>query len=152
MNGRVHETFTRRWAIAEGFSEYDADLIARANVTVDRDHSGLLWHNKSWHSAWFGARRKSVRLIAHAHATGDLIALGQALHCIQDSIGHGVVGQFIHWPGIDIWEKRSERIKRQLERETRETLRDFIAASGYEVSVAQLEGARPCADGTIPTG
>lgn len=122
MDRAVHYGKTREWAIEEGFSDEEAETIARADDNVDRKYSGRLWRNKGYHFAWLGARRRARRFFARAVEQCDLEALGEALHCIQDAVGHGVHGHFYHWRGIDSWERRSERVRAALERESRALL------------------------------
>lgn len=129
MNAHVHYVLTRRWAEDEGFSAEDADVIARANVEVDRVHRGSdSWRNLPWHWRWFGARRIASRLVAEAMRTGDLHALGEALHAEQDAIAHGHLGHLWHWPGIDHWDRRSPKMQARLERRTRSMLADVRGA------------------------
>jgi len=123
----VHYELTKRWAIEEGFSEEDAETVAAADWGVDRVHHVREWRNKGYHFAWLGARRRARRLLAGARRERDLVALGEALHCVQDAIGHGQLGHVWHWDGIDRWDERSERVRLRLERETRALLRTYLA-------------------------
>lgn len=122
MNREVHYGFTKRWALEEGFSEADAETIAAACWNVDTIHNVYEWRNKGYHFALLGANRRARRLAAHARATGDLIALGEALHCVQDAIGHGFWGHIVHWDGIDRWERRGPRVREKIERRSRALL------------------------------
>lgn len=121
MDRHVHLELTRIWAREEGFDDAEAALIAEANWACDRTRTGLRHLHCHWPLAgaplfaWLSFRR-AVR----AH---DLSALGEALHAVQDTIGHGIAGHVWHWPGIDRWEQRSERVRRRLERWTRRVLR-----------------------------
>ncbi len=122
MDRDVHYTRTRAWAIGEGFSEEDAEAIAAADWAVDRIHSVRVWRNKGYHFAWLGARRRARRLFAAAVSDGDLVSLGEALHCTQDAIGHGFWGHLWHWDGIDRWDRRREPVRLRLESESRQLL------------------------------
>lgn len=129
MDGYVHYDLTKQWAIEEGFSAEDAEEIAAADWAVDRVHNVYAsWYNKGYHFAWVGAYRRSRRLHAQAMADGDLVALGEALHCIQDAIAHGNLGHVWHWDGIDRWERRSQRVRDRLESSSRDLLARYCAA------------------------
>lgn len=119
MNGAVHYGLTRRWALEEGFTAEEAEVIARADIGVDRDHPGHEWRNWGWHFMLAGAALRVLRLEREAAENGDLNRLGEALHCAQDSIGHGLLGHLVHWDGIDIWERRSQRVRDRIERRSR---------------------------------
>ncbi|HET6351246.1 MAG TPA: hypothetical protein VFG89_03830 [Coriobacteriia bacterium] len=125
MNREVHYALTRQWALDEGFSEDDAETIAAADWDVDRIHNVYVWANKGYHFAWLGAYRRARRLFASAIGDADLIALGTALHCIQDAIGHGHIGHLWHWDGIDRWDRRSDRVRRKIEQRSRALLADY---------------------------
>lgn len=128
MNGHVHYGLTKRWAIQEGFAPDDAQVIARANIEVDREFPGREWRNKRYHFAWLGARRIAREWLQEAIGTEDLVLLGRALHCEQDAISHGHVGHVIHWPGIDIWERRGSRVQARVEIATRRMLAEYRRA------------------------
>lgn len=128
MNREVHYEFTRAWAIDEGFSEQDAEMIAAADWDVDRVFNVRVWRNKGYHFAWLGARRRAMLHLRRAVDDGDLVALGVALHCVQDAIGHGFWGHLWHWPGIDRWQHRSLRVRERVERESRRLLSSYLAA------------------------
>jgi hypothetical protein len=135
VNAYVHSELTRAWAAEEGFSAGEADVIARANVGVDRVFSGHRWRYKGYHFGWLGARRKARRFLARAVETGDLTLLGMALHCEQDALSHGHLGHLFHYPGIDIWSARSPRVRRALEARSRAMLREFKTVVRGDVSV-----------------
>lgn len=119
---------TRAWAVEEGLSALEAQVVAEACWDVDRIHNVHLWKNKGYHFAALGARRKARRLLAVAVANGDLVALGEALHCTQDAIGHGFWGHVVHWKGIDRWAHRGPRVRARLERESREMIARYVAS------------------------
>ncbi len=122
MNATVHYDLTLLWALDEGFSAEEAQAIARANLDVDRDRSGPYFRNRGWHYAWLGARRRARALLAEAIEHRDLSLLGRALHSEQDAISHGHIGHIVHYPGIDIWERRSARVRSRIEAASKEML------------------------------
>lgn len=126
MNGAVHYGHTKRWALAEGFSEGAAETVARADIAVDRIHNGGEWRNWGWHFMLAGAALRARRIHARSLETGDLVALGESLHCIQDSIAHGLLGHLSGRAGIDIWEERSERVRARLEGASRAMLAAYL--------------------------
>lgn len=128
MNREVHYDFTKRWALETGFSAADAEAIAAACWNVDAIHNVHEWRNKGYHFAWLGANRRARRLLSQAAETGDLIALGEALHCIQDAEGHGFWGHIVHWRGIDRWEHRGPAVRARIEGRSREALERTHAA------------------------
>lgn len=129
MNGHVHYGLTRHWAISEGFSAEEAEAIARANIQTDRIHNSspldLRFH---WGllGAGFVARTRSRR----AAARGDLALLGEALHAVQDLIGHGFLGHFNHYEEIDFWEHRSIGVRERIEMASRRILRTYRIRRG----------------------
>lgn len=125
MNGFVHYGLTKRWAIEAGFDPESAEVIARANIDVDRKFPGRHWRFKRYHFAWLGARRIAREWLGEALETGDLVALGQAMHCVQDAVSHGNLGHIVHWPGIDIWERRTQRAQGRIEQASREMLAQY---------------------------
>jgi len=128
MNREVHYDFTKRWALEAGFSGPDAETIAQACWNVDAVHNVHEWRNKGYHFAWLGANRRARRLRAQAAAGNDLVALGEALHCIQDAVGHGFWGHIVHWDGIDRWDRRGARVRRRLEARSRSALAEHHSA------------------------
>jgi hypothetical protein len=127
VNAYVHYTLTRQWACEAGFGPDQAEEIARADVNVDRVYRGRLLHNVGYHFRAFGARWHARRWLECAVATGDLRLLGQALHCEQDALAHGYLGSLWHWPGIDLWERRSPRMRARIEHATRTMLGEYVA-------------------------
>lgn len=124
MDREVHFELTRRWALDEGFSETDAACIARANWACDSEHVGV--RNLRYHWPLAGALVVLWLRWRRARREQDLVALGEALHALQDTIGHGLVGHLWHWPGIDRWDRRSNRVRRRLERWTRRLLAGYL--------------------------
>lgn len=123
MDRGVHFTLTRKWAAEEGFTQGEADEIALANEALDRTHHGRpkFWY-RSYHFVWAGAGIRSWFFLRAAMRTGDLVALGRALHCLQDVIGHGMAK---HTPALDRWDERDDATRTRLERESREMMRRF---------------------------
>lgn len=113
MNREVHHDFTKRWALLEGFTEEDAEAVASANWGCDVYHKGLAGQRYHW--PLLGAPVVCYRRYQRAVTAGDLTALGEALHTLQDTIGHGLHGHFYHWHGIDRWEHRSPKVRARLE-------------------------------------
>lgn len=126
MNGYVHYTLTRQWAAESGFCADDAEAIARADLDVDRLYKGRLLHNAGYHFRAFGARRQARRWFEQAVVTRDVRLLGQALHCEQDAFAHGYLGSIWHWPGIDLWDRRSPRARMRIELATRKMLSEYL--------------------------
>jgi hypothetical protein len=125
MNREVHFDFTMRWARQEGFSAEDARIVGSANWACDVRHTGL--SGKRYHWPLAGAPILSWHRFRTAVAQGDLVLLGEALHALQDTIGHGLIGHLYHWKGIDRWEHRSPRIRRRLETASRRMLAAYLA-------------------------
>jgi hypothetical protein len=125
---------TKRWALEEGFSEQEAETIAAADWNVDAVHNVRVWANKGYHFAWLGAKRRARRLLSEALCRGDLVALGEALHCSQDAIGHGFWGHVVHWDGIDRWERRGDGVRQRLESVSRRLLAEYHSAASLGVA------------------
>jgi hypothetical protein len=126
VNREVHYVLTKRWAMEAGFSEEDAEQVAAADVAVDALYPTREWRNIGYHFAWLGAHRRAKRLFRQAVSTGDLVALGRALHCKQDALAHGAIGHVWHWPGIDLWDRRSDRFREKLSAESRRLLEEYV--------------------------
>ena len=127
MNAHVHYRLTRQWAIDEGLSAEEAEAVASANLAVDREFPGSDLRYKGWHFGWFGAHRRARRLLGEAVEGRDPVALGRALHCEQDALAHGHLGHLVHYRGIDIWERRSQRVRSRIEAASRHMLAEFAA-------------------------
>lgn len=131
MGPKVHLTLTRLWAVEEGFSEHDADLIARSNLGFDaRYPARASLVNISRHfapTAWMW----SARYLDLAVRWHDLMLLGYALHCAQDGVAHGRLGthHLVQTTGLrpnpDVWETASPGVRRRTEAVTRERLRRY---------------------------
>lgn len=128
MNRFVHFDLTREWALQEGFSDADALAIARADTAVDRVRPVHEGANARFHFAWAGAYFSAGLLYLHARRRRDLVALGEAMHCMQDAIGHG--WYLSHWVGIDDWDGRRPAVRARLERLSRRMLRAYRRTCG----------------------
>lgn len=122
MDRGVHYDRTLQWAVETGFSAEDAETIAASDWAVDRVHHVREWKNKGYHFAWLGAYRRARRLLSRAVDQGDLVSLGEALHCVQDAVGHGHLGHLWHWKGIDRWDRRSQRVRMRLESRSKQLM------------------------------
>lgn len=129
MNREVHYELTKRWALDEGFSADDAETIAGADWACDARYVTTLAH-KRYHWPLFGSWLVWRRRAADARENHDLVALGEALHALQDTIGHGFLGHLWHWPGIDRLEHRGRGVRRRLERASRRLLAEHLQARG----------------------
>ena len=127
MDREVHYELTRQWALEEGFTAEEAQAIADADWACDSRYITTLAH-KRYHWPIFGSPIISRRRLGAARATGDLALLGESLHAAQDTIGHGVLGHFYHWPGIDRLERRNPQLRGRLERRTKRILADYRGA------------------------
>ncbi len=136
MGPKVHLTLTRQWAIEEGFSEREAELIARADIGFDtRYPARASFENITRHFAptvWVW----SARYLKRAARWGDLMLLGYALHCAQDGVAHGRIGTR-HLSALafkranpDAWETSPVGVQRRTEAVTRERLRRYRALAG----------------------
>ncbi len=121
VNGEVHYDLTRRWALEEGFSEEEAEQIAAADWACDAKYIHTL-SDKRYHWPIFGSPVVALRRFKAAVGRRDLALLGESLHAVQDTLGHGVHGHFWHWPGIDRLEHRTPMVAARLERWSRRVL------------------------------
>jgi hypothetical protein len=136
MGPEVHFRRTRDWAIAEGFSEEEAERIASANQDVDMTFpSRASFGNSTRHfppTSWWWR----WRYFREAVARRDLERLGWALHTVQDSAAHGLFGwthtlQHLHLRhNPDVWALASPRLRARLERDTRRLLARYRAQAG----------------------
>lgn len=134
MGPEVHLKLTRAWAMEEGFSEFEAELIARADLGFDRRYPARLsFTNITRHfapAAWMW----SARYLQRALRWDDLEMLGYALHCAQDAVAHGSVGEkhLLMMAGRgrnpDEWAAAPDGVKRRIEVVSRERLRGFRSA------------------------
>jgi hypothetical protein len=125
MNREVHYEFTRMWALECGFSVEEAELVGASDWDVDHIYDVHMWRNKGYHFGLLGASWRAGQLHRRAVAERDLVLLGHALHCAQDSIAHGFWGHVWHWRGIDRWESRGRRVRDRIERRSRAMLAGY---------------------------
>ncbi len=127
MNGEVHYLLTRRWAQEAGFTEAEAESLARWNIRTDSGFKGR-WRLefKRYHLVTFGAWRTARAYLAWAVAERSIPHLGVALHSGQDAVGHGWLGSLLHWPGIDLPHRRSPRVRARLEQLTKEWVEAYL--------------------------
>jgi len=131
MGPEVHMRRTYLWAREEGFSHADAECVARADVDFDsRYPARKSLGNLSRHfapSAWLWSRRYFDRAVRGR----DLAMLGYAIHCAQDAVAHGGLGQkhLQQRAGLgrdpDDWESASAGVRRRIEVVTRRLLLRF---------------------------
>lgn len=119
---------TLGWARAAGMSVADAEVVARWDVATDRLYPGSHREFLGYHFARWGADGLASAYAERAARTGDPRYLGIALHCAQDAISHGRLPRWLHWPGIDIWRRRSARIRGRLESRTKEMVGEYLSA------------------------
>lgn len=127
----VHYTLTRNIAEQEGMSHNDAVRLGRADLDTDGLWPGSVrWtrHFNPTAPAWWlpvnflvAVRRRSL-----AH-------LGYALHSLQDSLGHGILGlshlrQRYHLMerDPDVWETMAPVTRRSIEATTRLVIRAYL--------------------------
>lgn len=136
MGPSVHFERTYRWAWDEGYPPSAAERVASADVEFDaRFPARRRLVNVTRHFApaawWWSARyfRKAVQ-------AGSLELLGWSLHCAQDAVAHGVLGQrHALWRvrlgrNPDSWEAAPETVRVRIETVTRTRLRRFAGLSG----------------------
>lgn len=144
MNGIVHYDLTRRWAVDVGFTDEEAEELARWDVRTDRGFRGKdAWSHKKYHLVPFGSRKTGLAYLAQAVEKRSLAHLGVGLHALQDTIGHGWLGSVFHFGGIDMWDRKSPAVQARMEAETRRWLEaylDFRLPDGVEgpVEIAEL--------------
>ncbi len=136
MGPEVHFHLTRRWALEEGFSAPEADLIASADVSYDvRYPASASLLNITRHfspMAWLW----SERYLRQAARGRDLRLLGWALHAAQDAVAHGRLGHRhlmlrAGWGrDPDVWELAQPSVRRRIETTTRRRLRRYRRRAG----------------------
>ncbi|MRS12175.1 MAG: hypothetical protein EG823_03780 [Actinobacteria bacterium] len=132
MGPHVHMNLTRQWALEEGFGEREAELVAVANLAFDsRYPARASFANITKHfapTAWAW----SARYLSIAVRGGDLMMLGYALHCAQDGVAHGRLGEkhLLTLAGLgrhpDFWDRAPRSVQRRIEAVTRHRLRRFV--------------------------
>lgn len=119
------------WAIEEGFPPVAAERIGRADVEFDSRYPAraslvnITRHFAPWAWAW------SRHYFWAATRARNLELLGYALHCAQDAVSHGTVGErhLVYLAGLgrqpDYWERAPLGIQRRIEAVTRQRLRRY---------------------------
>jgi hypothetical protein len=135
MGPEVHWRLTRHWAREAGFSEQDAEVIAKADLAFDaRFPARASLKNITRHfapTAWLW----SAHHLRNAIALRDLEQLGFALHCAQDAVSHGTAGEkhLVFNAGWgrdpDVWDAAPAGIRLRIEQVTRERLTRYLAAT-----------------------
>ena len=133
MGPDVHFRLTYDLARAGGFSAADAELVARANVGFDQLYPARRsFATMSRHfapAAWCW----SAHYLRRALRTHDLVLLGWSLHCAQDAVAHGTLGErhLLARAGLgrdpDSWPGAPAGIRRRVENVTRRRLARFLA-------------------------
>jgi hypothetical protein len=137
MGPEVHLRRTHAWALDEGFTPAEAEMIARFDLGYDsryparRSVKNITRHFAPM--AWLWSRYYLRRAVA----TNDLMMLGYALHTAQDAVSHGTLGErhLLQHARLgrhpDVWDIAPSGIKRRIERVSRTRLRRFLAARGF---------------------
>ncbi len=123
MNKYVHFYKTKKWALEEGFSEEESELIAQAAVQIDRK----LW-SKPWaHFAFAGAYPAALILLWLSVRFKSLRFLGFSIHAVQDVITHGwiIPWRHNHYEKIDDWQEASEEMKKRIKESTKIFLKKY---------------------------
>lgn len=135
MGPDVHYRRTYVWAFEEGFSAVDAERVARADGGYDalfparRPLTNITRHFAP--AAWLWSAHYRRRAERH----GDLALLGWALHCAQDAVAHGRLGQnhILLEMGLrrdpDVWDSAPEGVRRRVEAVSRAVLRRYSRAT-----------------------
>ena len=128
MGPTVHLKLTRGWALEEGFSDAEAVRIAECDLEFDRRYRARdSFVNITRHfapSAWMWSRHYFTLAVR----VRDLEMLGYALHCAQDAVAHGTLGEnhLLANVGLrrepDSWEAAPPGIKQRIERVSRQRL------------------------------
>lgn len=138
MGPTVHSILTRTWARECGFSTEDAGVIAQADLAFDTRYparaslANITRHFAPW--AWLWSRSYFRRAIA----TRDLVLLGYALHCAQDAVAHGTLGESHLLANVglrrepDSWDAAPPGIRARIERVSRERLIRYRKLSGQD--------------------
>jgi hypothetical protein len=134
MGPYVHRDLTRQWALEEGLSPKDAEVVAKADLHLDYEFPGSV--SPIWAMRHLGpsARWWAYRYLARAKVGGSLQDLGRALHCIQDTVAHGALGlthmrRRLRLLGRhpDVWETAPPAVREGIEAETRRFLREWMS-------------------------
>ena len=136
MGPTVHLVLTRTWARECGFSGEDAEIIAQSDLAFDARYparqslANITRHFAPWAWVWSGS------YFRRAVGTRDLVMLGYALHCAQDAVAHGTLGEnhLLANVGLrrepDSWDAAPPGIKSRIERVSRERLVRYRRLAG----------------------
>ena len=125
MGPTVHVVLTRTWARESGFSSEEAEIIAQSDLAFDARYparaslANITRHFAPW--AWLWSRHYFRRAVG----TRDLVSLGYALHCAQDAVAHGSLGEnhLLADVGLrrepDSWDAAPSGIRSRIERVSR---------------------------------
>lgn len=131
MGPDVHFRLTYGWALEEGLGPGTAEIVAAADVGFDevfparRSLGTLLRHFAPAAWVWSGI------YLRQALRSGDPVLLGWALHCAQDAVAHGTLGEkhLLLRAGLgrdpDLWELAPPGVRRRVERVSRSRLAEF---------------------------
>lgn len=131
MGPAVHLTLTRTWCLEEGYLPEEAEAVAVADYAFDsRFPARVSLANITRHfapTAWLWSRR----YFTLACRFRDLEMLGYAIHCAQDAVSHGTLGEghLLAYAGLrrepDSWDAAPPRTRARIERVTRSRLRRY---------------------------
>ena len=121
MGTYVHRALTKKWALQAGFSAETAEQISLACYKFD----GLLWSKLWCHFAILGAWPAGKVFLFVARRRHSAKLLGYAVHCAQDSIGHGWVLPWNHTPDLDDWNAAGAAKQQKIEQVSLTMLRRF---------------------------
>ncbi|MCK8114631.1 hypothetical protein [Anaerosoma tenue] len=131
MGPTVHLTLTRAWCLEEGYPQDEAEAIAEADYSFDaRFPARASLANITRHfapTAWLWSRR----YLTLACRFRDLERLGYAIHCAQDAVSHGTLGEghLLAYAGLrrepDSWDAAPRGVRTRIERVTRSRLRRY---------------------------
>lgn len=92
----IHYDVTYDAAIAGGFSQTDAAVIASANVNTDENLKTSPLNPFATMKYHYASREDAEARLADAIEAGDLQAFGQAMHTYQDTYSHSGENPFTH--------------------------------------------------------
>jgi hypothetical protein len=123
MGPYVHRDLTIKWALAAGFSPEDADIIAHANMAIDKRRLAKPWV----HFRLFGALPVGRLMARRARRRRDLVLLAYALHTVQDGYGHGWILPFQHRSSLDEWSHATPITQDRIKRASEDLLAGYLS-------------------------